>query len=55
LLQWHTLVQLVNRSYRCFLRQQPDLDTRLARIFGEIEAARKMLRATLAPRARRTS
>jgi len=54
-LLWRTLVQLADKSYRVFRRQGPDLEASLARIFGDIEAARNVLRATLAAAGRRPS
>jgi len=54
-LLWRTLVQLANKSYRVFRRQGPDLEASLARILGDIEAARNVLRATLAAAGRRPS
>lgn len=43
-LHWYALIALVNRAYRAYLQQAEDTEQRLARIAGEIERVRDLLR-----------
>ena len=54
-LNWHVLLQLANKAYRCFLRHEPDLVANLGSLFCEIERARKMLRETVGQQGRRAA
>lgn len=54
-LNWHALVQLANKTYRCFLRLEPDLEAKLGLLFGQIERVRTVLRETVRQQGRRAA